>query len=519
MFILFFTLLSFGFGKQLPFSVDEAFFADDQTKDMLVVYRLSGKWLDKYQYSYQVPFVEDEEIELTLHKTFNIHQSPDTFFLYFEGLSGTAEIYWNEKLLTISDEPFQPILIPITKAIYREGANQIKVHLKLNAKTNKLSPEIKLGIHKPVYLLTRNHGHFVKNKFIQTIKTKVSNTVLVYAPFHPYFFYNVGEQTVERDIQLFKKYNISTIYFSFNASNKIKYQFTKAGFSILDSLPKNSIKIFYNKYPLKEKFMLAKLVFWYDENRQKAENWGFFQESMDENQLNLKSSSAEKIQILFLGLLPVFVFFLLKLLFPKLVSGFKDYYLPNNFLINQILEGTVFKAYHSNILNVARSLVDAAMLSIFYKLFLVRSPEIMEKIITSNAFLIKLGELYMYNFYLGFAVSLILFLAVRFLKYLLFGLIAGIYRYNLERKFMNIDILASFPITFFLGIIPLLYFYSLPSIKSTVFIFLVVIGVIFLLRKYYILWKSMDLIAKFPFVVKILYFCAFEILPWVVLIF
>jgi len=238
-----------------PSPTPDRFYPSTLTAGLTPYKSLCGTWYDDAFRPYPVPFCADINGSqgITLRTDFFLGRKPDrVLYLYFEGLAQRAEVYLNDRLLALTDDPFRPYLVPLPPGTLSTQWNSVTVVLQPNAQPLPNLPHPLLGIHKPVFLLSEplptdtlpaavTQGQALQPPVRQTDST------LVYTPYTARFGYNVDVATFLRDLGQLRQAGYTTLYFAVRPSAELLHYAAREGFALAPQ-PGRYVA-YYNPYP------------------------------------------------------------------------------------------------------------------------------------------------------------------------------------------------------------------------------------------------------------------------------
>ncbi len=503
----FFLYSCFLLGKQVQFIPNLIFYPTWKTKDLKAFKNLNGIWKTPSDEIYRVPFVDDEKKELILRKEFFLKENPkDTLYLYFEGISWESEIYLNGKLLSIYNQPFSEILIKIPPKLFNIQWNWIEVQLKKYPnQTDEWWTPSWLGIHKSVFLLQKDYKKkIIQNAYIQT------DSVLIYFPFSLEFKYNISEKELKRDFEFIQNMNVKGIYIPYYVTPKIKRLLNEYGISLVaDYENAKYVAIFRshtetNVYP-----------FWFKENNEKSSFFGNYV-FINSTQLFKIVSEISKPLIVFWGL---FVLILLLIYRFTSVENYKNLWvLMPTIRQMQLLTNDFHLIYAISLkyFAIVRIMIKSLVISLFLnQLHSTDNLKFLNFWHKNNAiynFSKEYGESVFGSFVWVFSILLI----INIIKVMIWQFVEWVYNLrDYRNKNLIIEVYGEMPFLFysFLGLIAMML------VGGYVWLVVFVISYIFcVIKKQYFLIIIYNLNYKIPLSVIFFYLCAFELLPWLLLI-
>lgn len=459
---------------------------------------------------------------------FHLGKMPkDTFYLYWESLGGLAEIWLNGKLLNITREHGEEVLLPIdpsaAKQTLRVGRNLLSLKFKSPVPFFKKRGLIGFG-----YWMGPINGGWILQKqtaesFTLPWPKAVTRDTLYIAS---YFLSGVNlpgapsrfsDSLFKSYLKIFKVNGLKCISFSYRPPNQILSMIGEEGMGI-QSFADTTAKRFVNLVPSTTELPAYRDV-WWNERGEKAEGYGkayeFWKPGRSSTVEPAQEASSIRNLALALGALPLLLLVFWRLYdaesFRLLVSiryqTAKSFELiAQNFFVRQSILLLV---------SSLRVLLLAAVLAFWYHIHARVYPDAFwpfdwhEQSVAARFTQSTAG-----GWLLG--VQLLLLLVVGNLaKYLLVWLLAQVYRRRLfVERLLALEAYAHLPwlvLLFLLGLGMLVVpAQAVPGLYWA----LAGIALVYVLRKYYLLTQGLARALKLVPLANILYICAVEFLPW-----
>lgn len=489
------------------FIPDLVFHPTWKTRHLKAFKNLNGIWLTPNDEIYRVPFVEDELDILILRKEFFLKEKPqDTLFLYFEGVSWETEIYLNGKLLGIYEKPFEEILISIPPSLFTIQWNWIEVKLKkYSNQTDEWWTVPLLGIHKSVFLLQKD----VEKKVIQNAYYQ-SDTLLIYFPFSSSSKYNISEEEFLRDMEVIKSFGVKVIYIPYYIPRRLKNLLNEVHMTLHPNYKQAKYVAIYKSFSETNEY-----PFWLKENNEKSSFFGNFVR-INSTQLFRTVSELSK------PLIVMWIFIVLVLLLVYRISNFEAYKKLWNIIQNvrqtQILANDfqLLSSFSLKYIFVVRIFMKSLLISLFINY--LHSTDNLRYL----NFWHKNNTIY--NFSKEYGASMIWTLVfvlmilgiINFVKLMIWQLVEWVYHLkDYRNKNLVIEVYGEMPFLFysFLGMV------SLMLVGGYLGLLLLIVGYLLMVfKKQYFLFSVYNFNYKIPLSAIFFYFCAFELLPWLLLI-
>ena len=332
------------------------------TSDLRPLVKLSDYWRDGAGQSFNIPFDQKSEEGMALKNVFymdSLSRLPDTIYLYMAGLAWSAELYLNDKLLVLSEDPFKEHLLPLSKGLFNFGRNELRVNLSEAGPYPDLYPERVVGILHEVMLMEWDTLHR-RPEFPERVAGEKST--LIYAPWTTNDHFQPNPASFWQDLKEIKSAGVNSIYFPFPPHGKYLIMLKKADMKLVTGLDQASKVAFFNEYPvLKIPRGLSK-VFWKDKFGNKTEYYGEFQDPKDPASLFIQEPSRPSLILLLV--IPLLGVLFLKLFAWKIYNSLTEYLVKSKIYIDLIGKSKYLKAHESALMNLFRFLLISVMIAL-----------------------------------------------------------------------------------------------------------------------------------------------------------
>ncbi len=459
---------------------------------------LNGNWRDASGQVFAVPFCSDEHRELEIQTEFFLKEAlTDTCFLYIGGISWSAEIYLNDRLIQISENPFQEQLIAIPPQLLNKQWNALRVYMQITGPSARWNSVRLLGIHRPIWLLVRKSG--VETRLPMLVQ---ADTTLFYVPWSNRYGYNVGLEEFEVQLQQLKRAGIHAIYLPFGLPNRLLAKMAELGMGY--HIRPGKLIALYAAYPGYERYWTQRML-WHENQFSGYEP------------LSRERGGVQHPELVLYLMLAGLAF----LVFWKLYSGryfgqvFETWQTSKQ-LQQIVFEGNYLRFPYNIYIIVGKILFQTGF--VFFFFLTIKQfgwGENLDIIRTDNYLTGFYNRFSFSELQLGLAV-LIVMSFYNSMKYFLQGFIGEIYRqHDFSVRLTTIEALAEFPVNVILFVLTGIIFFISPELEWLILYLLCLVYLIYLVRRIYVLALGLDVVLGLPLIPKILYLCAFEILPWI----
>lgn len=477
---------------------------------------LSGYWYteDKEELI-TVPFT-DERSRLNLVKALQTKDGPrlpDSLYLYFEGIAWQAEIYVNGSLIAITRDPFGEHLYLLPTGLFTSGENLLTVRLRKSGPNITLYPEKFLGIYRSCYLLAPGKRQTLPPRQQRIDKAE---KVLVYAPWSPKLGYLEDTAGFSRLTDEVLQEGYAALYYAFEPSVSYQHIAARKGIQRIQSLEGCDSVAFLNTYPIWVQHPSAHPWFWL-EGEGSGPHFGEFQ-SFRKAKTGFYQPP-ERIFLLIFLIIPLLGLVLLKFVGPKTWSFLLDFLIKVKFFFDLIRNGKFLKNMSSILINFYGLILGAVCISIF--LYFLQCTGRIEtlNILSPESLLYRImliRDFALPELFFGTLIFLMLLAGIKLMLGALFSLLYGIN--GLLPAVQNLEIISTFPVNILLLLPTGALFFIQPELAWISAITWQIIFLIIVLRKIITQFAGLTYIFQFPVSLKILYICALEIMPWVLLV-
>ena len=493
------------------------FYPSELTGGLLPVADLQGEWIDEEDRRVAVPFQDVERREMLLHRNFDLpgfEGLSDTLYLYFEGLAWSAEVYLNDRLIAVTDDPFAEHLFQIKKEYFLPVQNRVEVRLNRNGLDYFLYPEHFVGVFRQALVLVAHPSAAFPALPEMVVDAKKA---LVLAPWtlENGFLYDTLAMTAMLD-GLFSVPKGTTVYFPFRPSSFALSTAARLGARVATGATPDSLG-FYNAYPVSNAMQPLLTPFWRQQDQRPASHYGHY--------IGLKQVTAplvlplDKVALLIFLLAPIIVMLLMKLLAPRIFSALPEYLTRSKIYLELIASNKFMKEEQRLLMNLARIFFLSITIALYLYYLRVTGGWDRLNVFSSRSLLYEIYAGTDYSLYVLFLQVFGVVAILTLLKYGLLNFIASIYRlHNLGSAAQSLDVFASFPVNL-LPLIPGAVIFFLDARQGAIgLIIWYVLMLLYLLRRVVLVYGGIGRLFPLSVSLKILYVCTLEISPWIFLL-
>lgn len=478
-----------------------------------VVLSLNGSWVSESGLIRNVPFWETEKEMLVLRKHFKVQDTFPNLCIYFEGVAWTSEIYLNGRLLMIHRKPFEPLIIPIEAQWLSPVQNELVIHMAIAGEDTEWKHMHALGMHRPVWILSDCSA--LPQRSIRPSRNTV-DSFIVYCPVSSGFLYHSPQENIKRDIRLLSKHKVRAVYFPITPDWEVLAAFDRAGFYRISKAPQNGIALWFNAWPTINVGYLNANVFWFNDRFYPTDAIHTWHRVED---LFTCIRKHDNFVILLILMFPLLGLLILKLSHSQVFNAI-PYWVFRERLENELITDRKFLRSGQNALMTLNYLLILAaciaLLVYFFQIKCFDSPYVIfnEKESLFNQFLFA-G----FHPVLQFLIVFLILFLILLMKLLFVSFISLVFRKHfMTGVYLDLQILAGFPINLILLAFSVYVFYSSDIQLHILFNIWLSILLALFFRHIWLLFKGMYHSYHFHPLLIFLYICAFEILPWLLVL-
>jgi len=475
------------------------------------IFSLDSGWYTTDQV-FKLPFkAPSSQDELTL--TYNWESEcmlPDTFYLYLTGVAWQAELTLNGRFLSVNDLPLHPWVIPISRDWITESSNEIKLFLRKGPPKLNM-PRPFLGITGNIWVLDREQLTYWQASPIQRIPR--SDSVVVWAP-----YLGIEQDQVHDSVFFHHIYHLlqtghKNVYFPYPPDRQFLTLSAKAGLVAVDSLTKETHVGMLNPYPYESIFFTIHNKFWLDNTGKRTAYYDTF--FSNDTPFHIALTFQPWMGFILLALFPLMAMMLVKLINSNFFFSLHKLYIKPDVYIDTLNEVTGGNIGFILVLVIIKIFIHATLLSLgIYYIAWTNNWDFLN-IFSAHSLLY---DIYYPSIDMSriFIRSLGIVIGWQLVKYIIHNLAGGLFNIrNLAIGGFNLDIAAIFPYLMIVNI-PLIGSFFMASHTYSWGIIALVIALIIYFRQLYIMYLGLERLFNFSLGVKILYICAFKVVPYII---
>lgn len=482
--------------------------------DLKPIQDLSSGWIDDEHRFQRAPFWRASTEQWELSRFFSASDTKDTVWVYFEKLAWETEVWLNGSLLKLQKEPFQALLLPLPPGMLSDSSNVLTIRQEQNSLAKKFWPQSFCGSYGKIWLLGRSAERKppVYSKWVSAAKE-----VAFLAPWSPETGPVADGAWFKTKLAEIKSRGISVIYFPFEPPALYLSQCNEEGFSRLDNLLAAGKVAFVNEYPQAWGRSGIPVPFWFTEDGSRSRNFGALVagEILENGYLR----KADRLALSVFLVLALLGLLLIKVLTPRLWVALPEFLTKSKIYLELIRNGKFLRQYEVILLTIYRTALLSLILALtIYYISLSGKWEWLN-VFSSKSILFRLYFATEYTPVQIFFQVWAYVGAISLFKYILMSFCGQVFNIQgLGQSIQDLDIFASFPLLW-LPLLPVtVLFFAPPTSSGIAAGFLLALILIYQLRLLGILYQGISSIFQFSAGIKILYICALEIVPWVIMI-
>ncbi len=476
-----------------------------------VLFDLSEGWTTSLGESLDIPFAfETTSQSVKIMKEWNWEcELPDTMYLCIEGIGWKASLRLGEQFVGINEFPLSTWVIPIAHEWLGEAPVNITLELyRGDSPANYPMPF--LGITQGIYVMEKSQLMYAQQKYMDSVPK--ADSVICWAPIYG-TTYTFNDSTALKHLWHILQQPIRDIYFPFPPSRKLKLLCAQYGLREVDSIYSNTYVAMLNAYPAEMIALETHTKFWLDEDHRKLIHYGEFFQNKENYNYGLTFQP-------WIGVVLIIFFPFLTLFLIKIANANFFYSIQRLFLKPDVYIDTMYDITTGN--------PGFIVLLILIKIFTYTI------LITLGIFYIDWANLWsevnlwkyeslLYKVFYGaqsfgniFVRSLLITSIWQICKYSILALIGNIFNIrNFSLGGFNLDMVSIFPYMMLLKV-PLLAALFIQQMYVFLGVIFLIGLVFFFIRHLYIHYMGLERLFNFSLGVKILYICAFKVLPYII---
>ena len=495
----------------IPYSIHTK--VDHRFQNHQIVQNLNGPWIANSGAFRNVPFWETDIDKLVIRRNFIVADTFSNLCLYFEGIAWTAEIYLNDKLIVIYNQPFEPLILPLDKEWLSPVQNELKVVLTTQGKDTEWKHRRALGIHRPVWLLKGCDS--LKDISCLTFSFD-HDSVVIYNPGSATSLYHTPDDVLKRDLHVLSAQPIRNVYFPAEPSWNVQAAFAKAGFKRAFRLQDTNIAIWYYDWPKQPGYFLNPDVFWFQNDFYATPALHNWHSITDAKTCNRKQ---DNFIILMIMLFPLLGLIILKISNNQAFNAMPQWLVRDRLELELISDRKFLRSGQALMMTLNFLLILAASFTLMMYFFDTNCFQGLDADAKDDSsfigFLLFNGLHPVSQFFYVFTFLLIVLL----IKWMFLQFISLIFRMQfLAGVYLDLQVLAAFPFNIILLAFSVYMFYVGGNHVNILLNIGIGLFSILLLRQIWILFKGIYQLYHFHPLLIFLYICAFEILPWFLVI-
>ncbi|WNJ16237.1 hypothetical protein [Pontibacter sp. G13] len=438
----------------------------------------------------------------------------DSLFLWFDGISGQAEVEVNGRFLGVNPVAFKPWKLALAPEWLLQCDNELNLRF-FEGRKFEMYPNAPLGLIRPVYLVNRDQMMDLAEVNLLSGPANDSMIAAV-APYYGTSAFVFDEYAALRALRPVRDANIKSLWFPFEPGLRMKALCRQMGFLRIDRVNEDQAVAMINAYPLASDEISLIPRFWMDEAGNRTVHYDTY--TKWDTYYPTHPSRGERVWVSLFVLIPLLGLYLIKWSAPNFFVNLQALLFKPSLFVDSTNDSTFSNTSMVMFLTIIKQLCLASSLAlvVFFMassyqweyLNLFRKPSLLMEIFhgESHAGMIFLKCLAMFMVWL---VGRQLFLGILGQVYNIKGLAQGA---------LGLDLVGSFPLILGIPVIySLLLFMNEVWGEAAGIIFLLV-ALAYMLRVMYVMYIGLGRLFAFSHGMKILYICTFNIVPCLLLL-
>ncbi|MEM9718021.1 MAG: DUF4271 domain-containing protein [Bacteroidota bacterium] len=434
---------------------------------------------------------------------------PDTVFFYVKGLAWNADLYLNGQFISSMDNPLDAWVVPLSILWIQEGKNTLTLTCRYSTYFPNY-PKPFLGLLQPIQIYEHppDEDQPKSSRYIAS-----NDSVWVWAPYFGEAGFTFEKETAQKELFHMKRTALRHIYFPFPPPAEQVSLALAWGFLPVDSLKEGTYVAMLNTYPYEPVGFSFPLSFWLDEGGRRTSHYGQFLSWVPKDYPTLPLNPG--VGTVFILLFPFLALLGVKFINPNFYYSLERIFSKPDKYIDTLNDSSSGSGGFAFVVILINQLAFSILLFLFvYYIYRSHSWETMtllreRSLLTRFFYPIE-------NVHTIFWRSFLIVAGSFLFKYLFLGILGSIFSIrNLVSGTINLDIIGNFPYLQGLSI-PLLLLLLYPEDQRILWGLFLFLGAIIFFRKMYTYFYGLERLFNFSSGVKILYICAFNILPYII---
>lgn len=433
----------------------------------------------------------------------------DTLYMEVRGAAWIADLYLNGKFLSSLKKPLANWRIPIAGEWIQPLENTFTLHIHSRGYFPNY-PHTFISLQYPIQIFEQAPSSL---PLLSPYSSQKGDSVWVWAPYFrekgPIFDEAIALQNLAHILQS----KVRTVYFPFPPPEELLELVENAGLVCIDSLIPPLHLAMLNSFPYEEISFTLPRSFWLDLEGRRTSFYGQFDSWV--RPVIYQDPLDPGLGIISILLFPLIALLVVKFSNPSFYFSILRIFTQPDKYIDSLQEASPGNSGFSFIV-LFINLISVSVL-VFLFVYLIHRTQAWGYVQFFRENNLLTQVFYPTQYVSSLFIRSLLVVSLGFLlKYLLLGLLGSVFSIrNMTSGSINLDIITNFPYVQFLSI-PLILVLINPVSTYMYGILFILLGIIFFLRKMYTYFYGLERLFDFSLGVKILYICAFNILPYII---
>ena len=437
----------------------------------------------------------------------------DSLYIVLRGIAWVGDLYLNGKFLSSHNHPLTPWWVSLPGEWILPNGNTFTLSLHSEGYFPNF-PQRFNGLLHPIEIYEQKPIHLSAPGIPPPYHTQDWDSVWVWAPFFgeergPIYDSTIAQQSLSHVLQN----GVKVVYFPFPPPERLLELIHAKGLHYVETLRPPLHLAMLNAFPYEEISFTLPRSFWLDKAGKRTSNYGQF-EPWQKPVLH-EDPLEPGLGTLSILLFPLFALVVVKFANPSFYYSILRIFTQPDKYIDSLQEASPGNSGFSFIV-LFINLISISVL-VFLFVYLIHRTEAWEYIQFFREDNLLTRVFYPTQYASSLFIRALAVVSLGFLlKYLLLGVLGNIFAIrNMASGSINLDIITNFPYVQFLSI-PLILVLINPTSQYMYGGLFILLAIIFFLRKLYTYFYGLERLFDFSLGVKILYICAFNILPYII---
>lgn len=489
----------------------QPYYSRPETQGLEPLQSLSGTWLDEEFHLCQVPFWDSTAAPHLLSRRFTLSPQPaEPLWLAFEGVAWNASITLNGRLLCLISDPFAFTLVPLDPSwLTTEGSNLLEVEMNAEGPLREWYPERFTGIFRPVWLL---HGPLRAGPAPQALPADKVLVLAAWSELHGPMDDSLRFEQMLGEIAASGQHAVVP---AFAFSSQQLAQLGAHHLSLAAPPDEWDQLAFYNYWPARRASLHSATPFWTVAGRRSQ----FFGHYVPMERLQrAPAQPLNHLAVFFFIALPVLGMALMRAASERIYDSLIQFLTKPKIFLEMITSSKFMGQWESWLMNLFRIALSALFTALVLYYVTLYHQWGRVNLLSSESLVYQFLSSGYASLYYLFLMAMLWLVVINLVKHLVLSFAGQVFRGGtLNSTVVSLDIFASFPLNLLMLVPAVFLFFADAGWEVVPVVTLCGLYGLFVLRRLVTLYQGLGRVAGVSGSAKILYICAFEILPWLIL--